>query len=189
MLEDAIDTFVEHYVKTHPALTIEHDPQWASPCEIGIPWRDGDDLLTAWQPVRRERLEGDAGHDFSGLENALEIEIHPDIKTHYGRYWSANLEAEAPDGHASFLFLWNEADAQRLVENLIGHAVACRHNKVPFSVFFACTEPDSDFYLTLNNDTGRVQVEEPGRPPVRIVCDTLAEFYDLCVPARSPYTI
>ena len=79
--------------------------------------------------------------------------IHPDIKTHYGRYWSANLEAEAPDGHVSLLYLWNQQDVDRLVENLIGHAVACRQNRTPFSVFFACTEPESDLFLTLNNST------------------------------------
>ena len=59
----------------------------------------------------------------------------------------------------------------------------CRHNRTPFSVFFACTEPDSELYLTVNNDTGAVQVEEPGRKPIRTVCESLAEFYDLLVPA------
>ena len=185
MLEEAIDVFFDHYVKTHPALTIEHDPEWASPCEVGIPWRDGEHLLTAWKPTRRASQADVGAGDFAGLEHALGFEIHPDIKTHYGRYWSGHLEAEAPDGHASFLFLWNDADAERLIENLIGHAVACRHNKVPFSVFFACTEAESEYYLTVNNETGQVQVEQPGHAPIRIVCDSLAEFYNLCVPARS----
>ncbi len=179
-LGEAIDTFFEHYVKSHERLTTLHDPEWPSPCEQGTPWRDdAGQLWTAWQPVRRH---GDLD-DFTGLERALELTIHPDIKAHYGRYWSANLEAEAPDGHVSLLYLWSPADADRLIENLIGHAVACRHNRTPFSVFFACTEDDSDLYLTVNNETGAVQLETPGKPPLRTVAPSLAEFMALLVPA------
>ena len=111
--------------------------------------------------------------------------IHPDVKTHYGAYWSANLEAEAPDGHVTLLYLWSPADAERLIENLIGHAVACRHNKTPFSVFFACTEPDSDLFLTINNSTGQIQLEEPGKAPLRIVSENLQTFMSQLVPAPS----
>ena len=183
MLESAIDTFFEHYRKSFDSLTTPHDAQWPSPCEIGKPWEDETgNAWTCWQPVRRHAT----ADDFAGLENALEMPIHPDIKTHYGRYWSANLEAEAPDGHVSLLYLWNQQDVDRLVENLIGHAMACRHNRTPFSVFFACTEPQSDLFLTLNNSTGAVQLEEPGKPPLRTVCGSLAEFFDLLVPAASP---
>ena len=182
MLETAIDTFFDHYEKSFESLIVAHDEQWPSPCEIGDPWQDEQGISRIrWQPVRRHA----AADDFAGLEAALEMSIHPDIKTHYGRYWSANLEAEAPDGHVSLLYLWNQQDVDRLVENLIGHAVACRHNRTPFSVFFACTEPASDLFLTVNNRTGEVQLEEPGKPPLRTVCPSLAEFFDLLVPAAS----
>lgn len=182
MLDRALDTFFEHYTKSFEALVTQHDPEWPSPCEVGNPWRDEDGgRLIHWQPVKRHV----SGEDFAGLESALETPIHPDIKTHYGRYWSANLEAEAPDGHVSLLFLWNQEDTDRLVENLIGHAVACRHNRTPFSVFFACTEPNSDLFLTVNNESGAVQLEEPGKGPLRIVSDSLADFIELLVPAAS----
>ena len=141
---------------------------------------DGEEKIR-WQPVRRHHI----ADDFVGLESALEMPIHEDIKTHYGRYWSANLEAEAPDGHVSLLFLWNHEDSKRLVENLIGHAVACRHNRTPFSVFFACTEADSDLFLTVNNETGNVQLEEPGKRPIRKVSESLEEFMSLLVPAST----
>ncbi len=185
-LADTIDLFFDHYVKSHERLETPHDPEWPSPCEQGTPWRGGDgNLWTAWQPVRRHAEIA----DFAGLERALEMPIHPDIKTHYGRYWSANLEAEAPDGHVSLLYLWSPADADRLVENLIGHAVACRHNRTPFSVFFACTEADSELFLTVNNTTGAVQLEEPGKAPLRTVADSLAQFMSLLVPsAETPTT-
>ncbi len=185
MLDAAIETFFEHYQKSFEQLITTHDPQWPSPCEIGEPWQDKDGgSWIAWQPIRRHST----AEDFAGLENALEMPIHPDIKAHYGHFWSANLEAEAPDGHVSLLYLWNQEDVDRLVENLIGHAVACRHNRTPFSVFFACTEPDSDLFLTINNSTGEVQLEEPGKPPLRVVAASLAEFFDVLVPAAQCHT-
>jgi SecY interacting protein Syd len=185
MLDTAIDTFFEHYQKSFDTLITQHDPQWPSPCESGQPWQDEQGVAwTAWQPVPRHST----AEDFSGLETALEMPIHPDIKTHYGRYWSANLEAEAPEGHVSLLYLWNQEDVDRLVENLFGHAVACRHNRTPFSVFFACTEPDSDLFLTINNTTGAVQLEEPGKPPLRVVAENLAEFFAVLVPAAQCYS-
>ncbi len=179
-LEESMDEFIDHYRKSYPRLITPFEPDWPSPCEVGVATSDATGERTIeWQPVRR-----DAGAtDFAGLENALETTIHPDVKTHYGRYWSAHMEAEAPDGHVSLIYLWNRQDADRLIENLIGHAVACRHNKTPFSVFFANTEPDSDLFLTVNNDTGEVQLEQPGRAPLRTVCASLAEFYALLVPA------
>jgi SecY interacting protein Syd len=182
VLTSMIDTFFEHYQKSFDVLITRHDPEWPSPCEQGQPWQDEDgEWLTRWQPIPRHST----ADDFSSLESALELEIHPDIKTHYGRYWSANLEAVAPEGHVSLLYLWNQQDVDRLIENLIGHAVACRHNRTPFSVFFACTEPDSDFYLTINNTTGAVQLETPGKKPLRRIADSLSDFMALLVPAES----
>lgn len=180
-LNQAIDDFFAHYQKSFERLVTKFDPEWASPCERGSHWlNDDDEPHIEWQPIPRT-----PGDDFAGLERALEFPIHPDIKAHYGRYWSANLEAEAPDGHVSMLYMWNPEDVDRLVENLIGHSVACRHNRTPFSVFFACTEPDSDLYLTVNNDSGVVQLEEPGKKPIRTIAPSLAEFYSLLVPAEN----
>ena len=182
MLADVIDTFFAHYKKSFETLIVPHDPQWPSVCEIGQPWQDGEgQSWTQWQPVRRHP----AADDFAGLEAALEMPIHPDIKTHYSRFWSANLDALAPDGCVSLLFLWNQQDVDRLVENLIGHALACRHNRTPFSAFFACTEDDSDLFLTINNTTGEVQLEEPGKKPIRTVAGSLEEFVAQLVPAPT----
>ena len=182
MLADAIDTFFEHYRKSHPALVIPYDPEWPSPCQQGAPFADdAGRMRIAWQPVARH----ETADDFSKLESALELLIHPDIKTHYQRYWSANLEAEHPDGHVSLLYLWNQIDTDRLVENLIGHSLACKQNRTPFSVFFACTEPDSDLFLTVNNQSGQVQLEEPGKPPTRVVAESLTDFMDQLVPSPT----
>ena len=197
---DALDSFFQHMRLAHPTLVTEYDPEWPSPCELGEsimfePDPDNQALgyggsghqdsgkQIAWHPVRRSALAG----DFDGLENALETQIHSDIKAYYGRYWSANLAAEAPDGHVSLLFLWNQEDVDRLIENLIGHAIACQQNKVPFSVFFALTEDDSELFLSVNNATGQVQLEKPGHPPVRVVADSLAEFLTYLVPSTKSF--
>ena len=39
---------------------------------------------------------------------------------------------------------------------LIGHALAKRRARAPFSVFFACSEQDSELFLSVDNTTGEV---------------------------------
>lgn len=176
----ALDRFVADYQQRYPRLEDQFDPEWRSPCEVGGPFRDaGGNQRLAWRPLRRP----EGSDDFVGLERALEVPIHPDIKTYYGSYWSGGLEAEAADGHVSLLLLWNEDDAARLVENLIGHAIAKRRARSPFSVFFACTEPGSDLFLSVENDSGRVVLEVPGAKPMRVVADSLAAFLGTLTPA------
>lgn len=181
-LGDHIDEFFTSYTKSHEKLVTEHDPEWLSPCEVGQPWRDEHNIQQiCWQPVRRHS----SVEDFFGLQNALELNIHPDIKTHYARYWSATLHAEAPQGHVSLMYLWNQQDVDRLIENLIGHALACKQNKTPFSVFFACTDEDSDLYLTVNNQSGEVQLEQPGKQPIRVVAPSLSMFMQQLAPSPT----
>ncbi|MEQ8857112.1 MAG: SecY-interacting protein [Pseudomonadales bacterium] len=179
----ALDAFVERYVAACPRLTEPFDAAWRSPCENGEPYLDDTgERRVPWQPLRRH---GPAD-DFAGLERALEFAIHPDIKDYYGRYWSGGLEAEADDGHVSLLQLWNADDADRLVENLIGHALAKRRARAPFTVFFACTEPDSELFLSVDNGSGAVVLEAPGRRPLRPVADSLADFLSRLRPAPPP---
>ena len=179
---DALAGFVARYLKAFPELYEVYDPHWRSPCETGDPetWADGT-VAVPWQPVRRRYAE-----DFAGLENALETTIHADIKAYYGGYWSGGLEAQAEEGHVSLIFLWNQSDAQRLVENLIGHAMAKQRARVPFSVFFACTEADSELFLSVDNESGRVLLERPGYKPMREVAESLSGFLGTLKPA-SPY--
>lgn len=178
----ALSRFVSGYLDAFPDLTEVFDPHWRSPCEVGDPFPgpDGVDVVR-WRPVGRRYAS-----DFSGLENALELTVHPDIKDYYGAYWSGGLEAAAPDGHVSLILLWNGADAERLVENLIGHAMAKQRARASFSVFFACTEEDSELFLSVENETGRVLLERPGYRPIRTVAESLKEFLGGLTP-RSPY--
>lgn len=181
---ESLANFVDHHLKAWPELEAPFDPAWRSPCEIGEPYSHPSENgpgengeFIRWRPVKRSLAD-----DFPGLENALETEIHPDIKAYYGEFWSGNLEAEAPDGHVSLILLWNPDDADRLIENQIGHALVNRRSKSPLSLFFACTEPESDLILTVRNDTGEVLLERPGYKPLRTVADSLSEFLDLLAP-------
>ena len=181
---ESLARFVDHHLKAWPELEAPFDPAWRSPCEIGEPYARPADSGSAeprefvrWRPVKRSLAD-----DFPGLENALETEVHADIKSYYGAFWSGNIEAEAPDGHVSLILLWNPADAERLIENQIGHALVNRRSKSPLSLFFACTEPESDLILTVHNDTGEVLLERPGYKPLRTVAASLPEFLDLLSP-------
>jgi SecY interacting protein Syd len=152
----------------------KYDSEWTSPCRIGAADSAG---FIRWEPVRQnERI------DFRGLENALELEIHGDIKALYSTYWSAGLEATSEEGHVSLIQLWNPQDFDRLIENLIGHALAKRRQKQSFTVFVATTEADSELFLSVDNATGKVLLEEPGHPPKREVDENLASFIDRLAP-------
>jgi len=181
-ITEALDAFIEQYRKVYPHLEDVHDPRWRSRCEVSEPYRDTDGIdRIAWQPLKRRHTT--TPNDFSGLEQALELKIHPDLKTYYGAYWSGGLEAEAPQGHVSLLMLWNDEDVARLTENLVGHALAKRRSRSAFSVFFACTEKDSDLFLSVENDSGRIILERPGYKPLKTVASNLAEFLENLVPA------
>jgi SecY interacting protein Syd len=178
-VDDALATFVEQYVEQYPQLIDPFDPQWRSPCEVSEPFHGaGGDLQIEWRPLRRAFAD-----DFAGLERALGQPIHPDIKAYYGAFWSGGLEATAADGHVSLILLWNPADAERLIENLIGHALAKRRVRAPFTVFFACTEPESELFLSVDNASGEVVVEAPGSKPLRTVARSLTVFLRGLVPA------
>jgi len=178
----ALDEFIEHTLKAYPRLERWYDPEWRSPCECAAPFRNAQgEQSILWQPFKRSEPQY---QDLAGLERALEISLHPDIRTYYGSYWSGGLEAEAPEGHVSLILLWNMEDAARLVENLIGHALAKRQARSPFTVFFACTEPDAEEFLSIDNETGKVLLEKPGSRPLRVVAENLAQFLQTLVPAR-----
>jgi len=178
----ALAEFVAHYTKTYPVLEEAFDPEWRSPCELGEPYADAGGIRRIrWEPLPRRADQ--VSEDFAPLERALECSIHRDIKDYYGAFWSGGLEAEAPDGHVSLILLWNDADLARLLENLIGHALAKQRARSPFSVFFACTEPDSELFLSVENNTGNVLLERPGYPPLREVAPSLGHFLEELVPA------
>ena len=161
----------------------EYDQEWRSPCELPAfenKNRTQAPELVAWRPVPQTPAV-----DFSGLENALETTIHPDIVEYFSSFWSSTIEGKSIEGHASLIQLWNQEDFDRLIENFIGHALAKRQLKEPLTMFIATTEADSEYFLSIDNATGAVLLEGPGRPPLRQVEDNLETFLRRLTPAAS----
>ena len=133
----------------------------------------------SWTPVLRK-----TPGDFKGIETALEMKIHPDAVSFFGRYWSDNLNAETKQGKLQLLQAWNEADFQRLQENLIGHLLMKRRLKQAESVFFALTDED-DFILSIDNVSGAVLLEQIGLVAKETLAPDLASFIDQLQPSTT----
>ncbi|MGI9327760.1 MAG: SecY-interacting protein Syd [Pseudomonadales bacterium] len=181
----ALKALHQRFAAAGIVLRTEYDTEWASSCELGQPESADGVAKIRWQPVPRWDSSGHLPADFAGLENALQAAVHPDFKAYFSSFWSGSLESTATDGHVSLLQLWNPSDRDRLIENLIGHVLEQRRARGPLSLFFACTEADSDLILTLHNSTGEVLLEQPGRKPLRTVAASLTAFIDSLVPAGS----
>ncbi len=179
----ALEDFVKRALVVRGAdhFTAPFDPKWRSPCELP---ETGEEQTIRWRPTPQVQPV-----DFRGLENALECTIHADIKAFYGSFWSGNFEAKSVEGHVSLIQLWNSEDFDRLIANLIGHAIAKQKARQPFTVFFATTDPDSELFLGIENESGRIFLEEPGRPPVKQVEENLARFLQRLDPIDSPPVI
>lgn len=173
-----LDQFVEATLSQYPTLWSEYDPTWRSPCEIGTPKPFDSYTAVPWRPTRRNTSD-----DFTQFEQAVETIVHPSIKQYFGAYWSGCLEATSVHGPVSLIFLWNDEDRERLLENLIGHALTQKRYHLDFSIFFACTTPDSRLFLAVNNATGAVQLERPAYKAEKIVAPSLAEFLGELTPA------
>ena len=177
----ALDRLLRRYLENCQRVTgalpsQEHDPAWPSQCQVGELDADGK---IRWKPHER-----DAVADFSGLERALDVEIHPDIKSFYGSYWGSAMELTADEGGVTLIQIWNGDDFDRLVENILGHAMAKQRIKAPLTIFIACTD-EGELMLSVENETGRVVLEEPGGPPIREVSPSLAEFLDRLEPVAE----
>ena len=173
-LSSLLDRLVEGHRRKYADLPVQAvDADWLSPCQVGNV--DGDGSIR-WQPVRRSRPA-----DFSGLEQAMELELHPDIKSFYGSFWSDSFQARTAEGGLTLIQAWNEADFDRLLSNVIGHLVEQRRNRVAPTVFIACTDED-ELILSVDNVSGQVVLAEAGDKPTREVAATLAEFLDRLEP-------
>ena len=158
-------------------LSSSFDPAWRSECEV---YQYGEQ--TYWRPIRQS-----SPVNFDGLANAVEQPIHKDIIAYYSTYWSGTLEADSQEGRVSLIQLWNAHDFERLIRNLVGHALNKIRSKHPYTVFFATTEPESELFLSIDNESGIVLLEEPGKSPIREVETNIETFLDRLEPKmRQP---
>jgi len=159
---------LEGYVALHGEGALPRQPfdrDWISPCQIGAPDAEG---WIAWRPVARELPP-----DWGGLERALEAPLHPDLAAFYGSFWCDCIPVEAEEGGATLIQPWNERDRERLIENLLGHALQKRRIRAPLTLFVAATD-EGDLVLSVDNASGVVVLEQPGQRPQREVAPTLA---------------
>jgi SecY interacting protein Syd len=147
-------------------LTTWADATSPSPSQVG----DITDGSVHWQPVLQQ-----PSADFSNVEQALALSLHPDIKNFYQHYYGAGLAAEHQRGKLALLMVWNADDVKRLQENIIGHILMKRRLKQRETVFFATTE-DDDILLSVLNSTGEVYLERVGQEVSEKLADNLAEF-------------
>ncbi|HSG87572.1 MAG TPA: SecY-interacting protein Syd [Pseudomonadales bacterium] len=171
---EVLDALVAQCVAAGP-LHVQADPEWPSPCELGEADADG---RIAWRPVRREAFDL-----LDPLAATLERPLHPSLGAYWGRWYSNGFETVCDEGPVSLLGVWNPQDQDQLLNNLLGHALQQRRQRQPLSLFFACTEPDSDLILSVVNDSGEVVLERPGQKERRPVAADLASFLAQLRPA------
>ena len=173
-------TFSNNYSQQHIAQvghlpTTEHDKQWLSPCEQG----QHDEHHYYWQPVAITpdllAKTNDEELSFANVESALNLELHPDIKTYFTTIFSGDIEASCDEGQLSLLFAWNKDDFARLQENIIGHILMKQRLKQAETVFFAVTD-EEDMIISVDNSSGEVWVEQVGCKPHKKLSDSLVDF-------------
>jgi len=170
-LSEQMKEFIECYVKSHqekhsqlPSIDVDND--WPSPC---LRERHSENEVF-WQPTLiNEPLS------FDNVEQALELNLHEDIRVYFTTYYSEEINAQCNDGKLSLLLPWSSDDFKRLQENIIGHILMKRRLKQPITIFFAVTD-DEENILSVNNDNGEVWVERVGCLPHKKLANTLIEF-------------
>ncbi|MCU7938716.1 MAG: SecY-interacting protein [gamma proteobacterium symbiont of Bathyaustriella thionipta] len=173
--DNCLDNFFKRFINTVHAETShfpisQHEPEWPSLCQQGEAFLSEEMIDSIyWQPVLREE-----NSDLSGLENALDIKLNPSIVLFFTRYWSDQIDTIFQQGNLTLLFVWNEADMKRLIENQIGHAFTKLRNKQTLTFFIACT--DSDYIISVENDSGQVVLERPGYPVEKVLSPSLNQF-------------
>lgn len=180
--------YVYQYQLKHKHLPIiEHDEEWPSPCELPCDPKNVDYSLLStgevfWQPtVMQTTTELEPKFNFDNVESALEIVLHCDIKKYFTSLFSESLDASCEEGNLSLLFAWNDADFQRLQENLIGHILMKRRLKQAETVFFAVTD-EEDMIISIDNQSGSVWVERVGCEPHKQLAKSLSEFISILKP-------
>lgn len=125
------------------------EADWRSPCELGEP--SGGQV--AWRPhVRPEPA------DFSAMEAALELTLHPSGRLWFGLGFSRPLPCLFKGLRLELILPWNEQDLDLLRENLIGHLLMLRKLKRAPSLFIATTRNEMTL-ISLDNETGQVWLE------------------------------
>lgn len=173
-LEQFLDNYQKQYTSRfeHPPQ-VSFDPEWRSSCETGVADTRG---RICWRTAIQTRST------FAGLERALEVPLHADIKTYYSSLWFPSVGATSPEGDLVLIGIWNQIDFENLLANIIGHAMQLQKRKLPLTVFFATIYPESEYCLAVDNQSGEVVLERAGSKVERIISPGLGDFLDTLIP-------
>lgn len=142
------------------------DPEWSSPCQVGEP----NDGKIEWSVHKRE-----SAADFSNIEQALEIQLHPTISDLFASVYGECLPCLFAEHPIELIQVWNEDDFQNLQENMIAHFMMQKRLNKPASMFIA-TCSDEMQIISIINETGQVQLETLGKGQEAILAENLADF-------------
>lgn len=192
ILKQFSNEYIHLYQLKHKHLPIlEHDEEWPSPCELPLDGTSDEknidnSFLSAgevfWKPaLMKTSAQCEPEFTFDNVESALDMALHCDIKTYFTTLFSESLDASCEEGNLALLFAWNDADFQRLQENLIGHILMKRRLKQAETVFFAVTD-EEDMIISIDNQSGSVWVERVGCEPHKRLAKSLAEFISILKP-------
>lgn len=149
-----------------------YEADWRSPCQQGEV-REGE---IQWRPVHRE-----PSASLANLADALDVRFHPAVDAFYGHWFAGTLPLCFKGLRLELVQPWNEADFERLQENLIGHLLMLRRLKLPPTLFLATTRNDSQL-VSLLNASGEVVLEQLGQGPRLVLAPDLARFLDRLEP-------
>lgn len=164
-LHQAHSHFQQQHKQSLP--TVEHDPAWPSPCEVGEPSKLNE---IKWQAHARDP-EG----SLAALATALECRFPEGLDGFYGAFFAGNIMAFIEGKQIELLQAWNEEDFDRLQQNITGHILMKRRLKQPETVFIGLTEAE-DLLLSVDVASGQVGLELVGKPQHHRLADSLAEF-------------
>ncbi|GAA0856880.1 SecY-interacting protein [Aliiglaciecola litoralis] len=170
-IQSALQRFVSDYVSLYQTeqkpMVIQYDSNWPSPCYQS---KAEDNEWVGWQPVLQQQPMS-----LSDFENALDITMDKQLAAYFSCYWSDNLNAKTARGNLQLLLPWNEQDFERLQQNLIAHVLMKRRLKQKETLFFAVTDED-DFIISVDNESGKVMLEQVGLEPQEELADSLLSF-------------
>jgi SecY interacting protein Syd len=147
---------------------VEYDPEWPSPCPVGLPDEDG---MVEWQPVAIANPP-----DFGFLEQVIGRPVRPEVVEFFSSYFAGDIEARHSGEVVLLHTLWNSQEIDRLQEALVSHVR--RQIEDGFSVTLPIANTDSDLFFAVDNATGAVVLQEPGHGESRVVASSLEAFLD-----------
>lgn len=161
---------------THSLPTVDFDPEWISPCQVG----EVVDDKVKWQAVKRDEKVS-----FSNIEEALEVTLHPSIEALFCTAYSEHIACEFEGHPIELIQVWNEADFLMLQENMIAHFMMQKRLKKPASMFIASCSDEMQV-ISILNETGQVQLETLGKKQEAVLAESLAEFLEKLMPIVTP---